>query len=176
MNPDQVNKMCEALASGTDRLLELSYGENTITLKKSSTKAEYVWWLMLILGVPIYCLLTNPSIKTFIIVIFLAAAFIYLVYDGLLTTNKVEINLTLKEISITTNDKILAKIGLLKNRKIGFANIEAISLGEKSFGRVRPPGRRLFIETTTGDIIIAMDFSEISNAEMFYHILKDILK
>ncbi|RNI23120.1 hypothetical protein, partial [Rufibacter latericius] len=176
MNLDRISELNEALAKGTDTSLEIRFFQNKLILKKSTHRLEYIWWLILIIGIPTYYFWDNPTIHLFIIVSSLSLAFVYLIYDALLATNQLIIDLTNREVTIIPNDRIVSFLGLAKEKRIGFQDIQGISLGQKSNGRGQPPGRRLFIDTTTGKAIAAFDFRDRFSAKLFNHLLDDILK
>ena len=175
MDANLINEIEGVLTKGTDKSLELRFSDNKLVLKKTNQNLEYVWWLLLIIGIPFYYLWKNPTIQVFIIAAFLSLAFVYTIYDSLLATNQLIIDLSNREVIITPNDKILRYLGLVKEKRIGFQEIEDISLGQKSNGRGQPPGRRLFIETIKGKIFLAIDFRNTSSAESFYRLLNNIL-
>ncbi|RDC62764.1 PH domain-containing protein [Adhaeribacter pallidiroseus] len=168
MNFNPKEEINELLTLNKEIGLRIDCSGNHLMIEKQRNSWEFIYWLVLIIGIPAYYILTDYSIKGLIIMIALAFAFIYLIYNSLLASNSLVFDLDKRILAISPRKWIYKK-----ERRLLFDEIKNVSLEQKSFGRGQRPGRRLNIETTHGQIISAVDFRSVSLAETVEKFLKN---
>lgn len=161
----------EVLSSGTEIDLKIELLGNLLIIEKTRGSLDYIYWLLLIIGIPAYLFIVKPSAIGLTITLGLSLCFVYLIYDTLSATNRLIVDLARKELFIVSNTRVLKK-----EIVVPFEKITSATLAQKSFGRGQPAGRRLFIQTTDGRNIAAIDFRNAAIAEKVERVLSSIIK
>lgn len=177
MNHNQLNRLKLIQSTKHDLDPDIVLKDNKLFVEARITKQyEYIIWLFLLIGIPGYFILDNPSIQTLLIAVFLLLGLTYLLYDSVIASNQIIIDLDLKEIIITPNDPVISKLRLSKRSKLLFEQIVRTRLIDKSFGRGQPSGKRLYVETNAQKLMKLVDFRNGVSAEKFESLLSELLE
>lgn len=126
MNFSQKEGLKELLTLNQENGLKINYSGNELRLEKHRNSWVFIYWLVLIVGIPAYYILTAYSIQGLIIMIGLALALTYLIYDSLLASNCLTFDLDKRILSISPNKWINQKEGRFLFDEIKNISLEAV--------------------------------------------------